>query len=296
MTTEKALKKILSGIGSAAEHRRRADTISALYYKELAHIAMSAVRDPASVFSCSADRDEDDIRELLLTQNGICDAGLTGALFAKYYTELCSSRGIIPELADMFRHTVKTEPASAAYVTGGFADAAFDALREELAAVAHVTLRPYHAERAGSACDCVLDGKTDFAIIPLWNDRDGNLRSFYRMIGEFDLKILSVTTVPTDEGRTRFALCGAEANPLYSSPAYMEISLIGHDSIISDISDASRAHGHTVTEISTSPSEGGPLVRFTIRAGGDLRPTLLYLNLFHPAHTMIGLYCSTNER
>lgn len=290
-------KVILQNLGAAEEHRRRARIVEAYCYRELAHASLAAVSEPSHIFLCSTERDEKSVRELLDATSGICRAGAAGAIFAKYCAELCAARGIEPTLRDMFPHPSEIEPTTVAYVTGGFTDPAFESFRDELSHILHISLRPHHAERVSNACDCVLDGDADFAIIPVWNSRDGHLRSFYRMIDGYDLKILSVTTVPTEEGRTRFALCGADVSPLFPMPAFMEFSIAGDGEIFGSVSDAVAVHGHTVSEVISYPTgQGRTLYHFSVNAGGDLRPTLLYLNLFHPTHTVLGLYGNINEQ
>lgn len=296
MGTEKTAKKILSSIGEADEYRRRADTVDALYCKELAHLALSAVSDPSAVFACLTGRDDTALSQTLSVSAGICRQGITGALFAKAFTDVCRARGLLPSVSEMFPHNGDSEPTTVALVTGGYADSALSYFRDEYKELTHTLLRPHHSDRVQNACDCVLDGDADFAIVPVRNDRDGLLRSFYRMLESFDLKILSVTSVETEEGRTRFALCGTDAAPLFPSPAYMEFSASGDDGFISDIADAVRLHGHSLIDVTLSPN-GSEENRshFTVRSGGDLRPTLLYLNLFHPSHNIIGVYGNTED-
>lgn len=290
-------KTVTAGLSEAEEHRRRAGTVEAYYYRELAHAALAEVDDPTRVFMCSTARDEEAVSALLAPVSGLCRSGVSGAHFAKYCTVLCDSRGTSPTIADMFPRTSEDEPTTVAYVTGGFADSAFAHFRDEFSHLCHIALRPHHAARVHNACDCVLDGEADFAIIPVRNGRDGHLRAFYRMISDYDLKILSVAEVQTEDDKTCFALCGSDTSPLFPAPGYMEFSVTGGDGMISVMTEAINAHGHTVSAINSSPAPSGKtLFHFVVRAGGDLRPTLLYLNLFHPAHTVLGIYGNINER
>lgn len=300
MTIEKAVKNIREGIAEADDHLRRADVIRENYYKELARLSLSFVRDRRALFSCLTDRDKNAISELMTIPNGaasgLCMPGATGALFARYCTALCERENVLPQLSEMFPRTDDGEPTTAALVTGGFADLAFSNFREELAQNSKIALRPHHADRVQNACDSVLDGEADFAIIPIWNDRDGRLRSFYRMMDDFDLKILSVTTVATEDGRTRFALCGVGASPLFPAPAYLEFSAPGKALLPEEIGEAMRTLGHTVTDASASPSGGGTVYHFAVSAGGDLRSALLYLNIFDPNFSVVGLYGNLYEK
>ena len=59
----------------------------------------------------------------------------------------------------------------------------------------------------------------------------------------------------------------------------------------SKLAEAMAALGHTVTEITSFPdSDGKSVYHFAVDLGGDARATLLYLDLFHPDHRVIGLY------
>lgn len=295
--TDDRKKAVLNGFSEAGEHRRRADVVEAYYYKELACTALAATASPERVFMCSTARDEGAVAELLTPVLGICREGASGAKFARYCVMLCDARGISPSLSDMFPHTEEGDPTTVAYVTGGFGDVAFGNFRDEFARLYRTTLRPHHAAQVHSACDCVLDGEADFAIVPVRNSRDGYLRAFYRIIGEYDLKILSVSEVRSEDDKTYFALCGSDTSPLFPVPAHMEFSVRGGGGMIAAVTEAVGVHGHTVSAINSFPDTNGKSVfHFVVRSGGDLRPTLLYLNLFHPTHTVLGLYGDINKR
>lgn len=281
-------------MSEAEGYRRRAEVIDRHYYKELAHLSLGEVSDPRALFSCLTERDEASVSMLTSHISGICREGVTGAMFAEACADICRANGVLPSLGEMLPHAEDSEPTTAALVTGGYADNAFASFREEYSRIRHTLLRPHHADRIQSACDCVLDGEADFAVIPVWNDRDGRLRSFYAMIDSFDLKILSVTNVPTGDGRTRFALCGSDAGPLYASPEYMEFSVPDREGIAADVADAVRAHGHLPVDMSSSPNgRGESRLNMTVKASGDIRPALLYLNLFHPDYNITGIYGCT---
>ena len=285
---------------NADEHRRRAEIIEDYLYKELARAAFYEMPEPERAFFSSTVRDEDAVSALRLLAEPYCSPGIPGARFAKMFASVCEEAGALPRLYDIFPHVDETETyppqsATAAYVTGGFADAAFAAFRDELLRSLHVELRPHHSERVSGACDCVLDGDADCAIIPVGSSRDGELRSFYRMIDAHDLKLLATVRVAaSSEEETRFALCGAYTGPIFSEPELFEFTVTGGS--VSDITAAVIYHMHAVTSVCSYPSENGGFVHhFTVRAGGDLLPTLLYLNLCHKEHTVLGIYRNINE-
>ncbi len=290
MPADKALQTIARALSEALDSRRRAGIIEEHYYKELARISLASCPDPAAAFIPFSDGG-DAASALLASAGGLCRPGVPGALFAKYCSALLDARGALPPIGDMFPSSGDENITTVAYVTGSAADAPFLSFADEFSARRHVRLRPHHAKHIAAACDCVLDGEADLAIVPIWNSRDGRLRSFYRMIDGYDLKILSVVETAADDIRTVYALCGSDLHPLYKSPAAMEFSVRGQTGLISTLTDGVAVHGHAVSEITSYPTEKGQTVfHFIISVGGDLRPTVLYLGLFHPGHTVLGIY------
>lgn len=288
MAADRTITAIASALGEAADHRRRAGVIEANYYKELARAALAACPDPAAAFVPDADGG-DAAAALLASAGGLAAPGLTGALFTEYCAALLAQRGSLPPLGDMFGAEPPPELSTVAYVTGSSADAPFRAFRESFSRY-RISLRQHHAEHIAAACDCVIDGDADLAIVPIWNDLHGRLRTFYRMIDDHDLSVISVAEAVNEGIRTRFALCGSGLFPL-GTPDTMEFSVRAQASLIPTLASAVAAHGHTVSEITSYPAPKGQTVfHFVISAGGDLRPTLLYLALFHPERTVLGIY------
>ncbi len=288
-------ERVLASIAECAdEQRRRAGIIEDYLFSELAREAFASLPDPAAVFSASTRRDEEAVAALRAAASPHSAPGVKGARFAALYAGLCRRARLLPELYDTLPHVEEPAPPTvltAAYVTGGFADAAFAAFRDELSRAFRVMLRPHHSERVSGACDCVLDGEADYAVIPVRSSRDGVLRPFYHMIDSHDLKLLAAASVggAGGEGRTCFALCGADAGPLFPVPELFEFTVAG-EGVIPDVAAALVAHGHAPLSVVSYPSEDGGLRHhFTSRVGGDLRPTLLYLNLYH-SYTVLGIY------
>ena len=292
MPTDKSFAAIASALSEADGHRRRADVIEANYYKELARLALAACPDPTAAFFPAQDG-ASATSALLDEAGGICQPGASGALFAGYCVSILEKRGALPPLSAMLPPVWEDEVTKVAYVTGSAADDTFSAFADEFASLypRRMRLRPRHAEHIAAACDCVLDGEADLAIIPVWNNRDGRLRSFYRMISGYELKILSVAETSAEDNRTVYALCGTELCALYRAPAVMEFSVRGQAGLIRTVTDAVAAQGHTISEVSSYPTPKAENVfHFILKAGGDLRQTVLYLSLFHPDSTVFGIY------
>ncbi len=287
--TNRAIGTISAALAEADEHRRRAGVIEANYYKELARASVAVCSDPAAAFVPGSDGGKA-ASSMLAAAGGIPRPGRTGALYAGY----CAALLPLPALGIIFGAEPPPELSTVAYVTGSSADASFRTFKEIFSRY-RIELRPHHADQIAAACDCVLDGDADLAIVPVWNDRMGRLRTFYRMIEDYDLSVISVTEAAAEGVRTRFAMCGGGLYPLEGAPETMEFSVRCRAEHIPALTEAITVHGHTVSEITSYPSQKGTAqtaFHFVINAGGDLRPTLLYLGLFHPDRTVLGIYGS----
>ena len=73
----------------------------------------------------------------------------------------------------------------------------------------------YYAD-FNSVCEAVYDGKADFCILPIENSSDGRLGGFYNLISKYELFICLASDVSSNDenAKTRFALCGKNAEPI----------------------------------------------------------------------------------
>ena len=295
MTDSRLIKTLRAGLADAARERDFARSTAKLYYKEL----VRAIGDVDVLFTPSQARPDKlaRTRELAGQLDGMCGAGAGGALFATACADACGGR--MMSLSAMANGNGADEETAhdndavgVAYVTGSAADSAYESFARE-------GWSRTHTERLQSACNSVMCGDTDYTIIPIKNNADGRLRTFYRMMAEFDLKIVDTVTVRTSPSAsaassptsaTVYALCAASFGEL-PSPKHMEFSSKTDGTGASKLAEAMAALGHTVTEITSFPdSDGKAVYHFAVDLGGDARATLLYLDLFHPDHRVIGLY------
>lgn len=276
---------IAQGLRDASDELYREKTVRRGYLKELARLSLRNIGgDYGELFSVGTEP-SGAVSAVLDEVKKLAGRGESGAIYALYASELYEKLcGKLP--SDITHAEAEEEPIlCAAFVSGSGADAAFEIFRRKLG------LSPLHAERISGACDAVLDGDAGYCILPLKSGRDGRLRSFYRMMDVYDLKISAASVAGTDENTTRYALCSRSAKPLSPSPTHMELSSPANGAEALAIAEAARTMGHELFELSSSPSEhGGEVYSFTFALRGDYRPLILYLNIFHPRYTLTGLY------
>lgn len=283
------LNIIANGLRDASDDILRGNTVKLAYIKELSRLTLSALGGEArELYSVNATLSAE-AEASLSEAKRIAPAGGRGADFALSFHELFCRRYGELDYKDIF--TVTEDSSSrTAFVSGGGADAALDMFRHRL------KLTPMPAERISAACDAVLDGDADYCILPLKNSRDGRLRSFYRMIDVYDLKIAAVGNVGTDENVTKYALCGRSIAPLTPSPRFIELSAPANGNEALLITEAAKETGLSISEISFTPSErDGEIYSFVFTAGKDFRPFILYMNIYHPHYTLMGMYNTVNE-
>ena len=299
------IKTIRAGLDEAAHDTARSNITAAYYCKELARAVCGGEGDrDLFLHSNGHNAAISALRDAISPLGGMIRAGLSGAMFARYCTERCGSRKLLPTLSEMMAFGDAEDAAGegessgdpsvvqVAYVTGTAADASF-----EIFARGRDEWRRRHVERVQNACNSVIYGDTDYAIVPIRNGADGRLRTFYRMLEEYELKIVSAATISVGgmpAVSTTFALCSASFGAFAHTPEYMEFSVTGDGSTAADITGAMGAHGHTVREIGSVPAGDRELFHFVVKLGGDVRAALLYLEIFHPSHTVLGLYDYAN--
>lgn len=280
---------IARGLTDASEEFSRSETVKKGYIKELARLTVLDEGETLGEFfsadGCGAAAD----LSTLKTATSLLGNGASGGIFARFLAEVYENRFGEVKSAALFPESDPV-PASASFVSGSGADAAFDAFAR------HFRLSAVHTGRISAACDAVLDGDAGYCILPVVSGTDGRLRSFYRMIDVYGLKISATVTVESAENVMRYALCKRNSLPLSPAPSRMEFSVPCDGKTALSLAKAAEALGHGLYEISSSPSErDGEIFSFTFILGGSFKAFILYLNLFHPRFTLTGLYDAVTE-
>lgn len=277
-------REIISrGLSDASEELLRSETIKKGYIKELARLSVKdereLLRELFAAEGCSAELSSELKASVRLVGDGE-NGGILARLLTETYEALC---GAVDD--DAIFPDPSSADSSASFVSGSGADSAFDEFsrRFHLSAV--------HTSRISYSFDAVLDGDAGFCIIPVVSSNDGRLRSFYKMIDVYGMKIAAVVSVESSENIMRYALCKRDSRPIVSAPSHMEFSVPCSGSEAMAIARAAHALGNSLIDISSLPSErNGEIFSFTFKLGGAYKPFLLYLNLFHPSFTLIGIY------
>lgn len=280
---------IARGLTDASEEFLRSETVKKGYIKELARLVIIDEGEELGEFfsadGCGRSADSPSLK----TATALLGNGASGGIFARFLTEVYEKRFGEVKSSALFPEGDPVPP-SASFVSGSGADAAFDAFSRQF------HLSAVHTGRISAACDAVLDGDAGYCILPVVSGTDGRLRSFYRMIDVYGLKISAAVTVASAENVMRYALCKRNSLPISPSPSRMEFSVPCDGATALSLTKAAEALGHGLVEISSAPSErDGEIFSFTFILGGSCRSFILYLNLFHPRFTLTGLYDAVTE-
>jgi hypothetical protein len=149
------------------------------------------------------------------------------------------------------------------------------------------------------ACEEVLSGRCEYAILPVENSSDGRLIGFYSMLDRYDLRICASCELETEErpGRVRYGLVGRKTPDRIPKESVwnLEFSVAEDDgSFPSDVIDVSRlfdAELLRVDSVSVSYDDGMQRYYFTFRVPDRCALAFdLYLSTLHEHYTPIGLY------
>lgn len=109
-----------------------------------------------------------------------------------------------------------------------------------------------------SACEAVYSGRCKYALIPLYNTKDGLIVSLYRLIQKYDLRIVSSVRVVMNDGitETEFFLLTAQDRQIFFGNNHLMLS-INHeyDSTLSDILSSMVNCGAVLKYINSLPVE-----------------------------------------
>lgn len=149
------------------------------------------------------------------------------------------------------------------------------------------------------ACEAVYDNSCDYCILPLENEREGRLYSFYSMIDKYELKICDTAEVVSEDGSDSitFGLVGRTVNGGFKESAQLrfEFSVINEDcSLFSHITDVVELLGGRIVSVGIQPVPYDSLRNiyyFGVELTGVSADALaLYLGMEFPRSSVLGLY------
>ncbi len=183
------------------------------------------------------------------------------------------------------------EPVRIAYLQNAFSDRAYRVFTASSDAAAAVYFPEFR-----EVCEEVYSGRCTFAILPTSSSTDGQILSFRRLIGRYDLKIAAVTDVPLDEDQSmRFALLRRRLPPPPYRASFLDISAVPTDEMTAGaLLAAFERFGAALVSVYSHPS-GPEEDRNMLDLTFDLRkadPLALHLFLegSHVRYETVGSY------
>lgn len=180
-----------------------------------------------------------------------------------------------------------------AYMQNSYTDRAW---RQFAGAVPEMTAEYFSSYPA--VCEEVYNGRCRYGILPLYTSTDGQLVSFRKLIGKYDLKICLETEVElADESVMRFALLCRRLRGDTEGllPQYMEISVVlPENGSAGSLIAACEALGVVVTTVYTIPLEYADHTQeFCLELylpGADLAGLSVFLEASQLRYTIVGMY------
>jgi hypothetical protein len=163
-------------------------------------------------------------------------------------------------------------------------------------------LREVKAEYVSSfqeACEAVFEDKCEFCMLPIENDNDGKLYSFYQMLDRYDLKIRHTVRISTDDGAESitFALASRNAGTVLhtDSTVRFEFSVVRESAdFVCDVLSALAAIGGRIYSVATFPvgyDSNSCRCYFAVDLKADaVVPMALYLSLEYHGYNALGWY------
>lgn len=215
------------------------------------------------------------------------------AVFSQLYIEKMRALGVYISESDLL--PVGDAQESFVYVKNAFADEAYDVFSQ-----AFSDPRVRYAVSLKEALTAVFDGEATYCLLPL-EEKGMRLSTVAEMIYRADLKIVSVTPVFGFDGSAdmKYALVAKRFTAAQYSPdddRYFEIRLPS-DSLVSlsEVLFAAEAYGVGCYRVNTDirQEEAGEESSYSIvfkSDGGGFVSLLVYLTLFAPDYTPVGMY------
>ncbi|MBR4959341.1 MAG: hypothetical protein IKY52_00415 [Clostridia bacterium] len=185
------------------------------------------------------------------------------------------------------------EYARTAYMQNSYTDRAWRQFSE---AVPDMTAEYFSSYPA--VCEEVYNGRCRYCILPLYTSTDGQLISFRKLLGKYDLKIAMETEVElADESLMRFALLCRRlpGHRKEASPRYMDLSVVlPENGSAGNLIASCEALGAAVSAVYTIPLEyADSTAEFCLEmyvSDADLAGLAVFLEASQLRYTVVGLY------
>lgn len=186
------------------------------------------------------------------------------------------------------------EPVRIAYLQNAFSDRAYRIFSAHLGGSGKTAAVYFPGFR--EVAEEVYSGRCSCAILPTANSADGQILSFRRLIGRYDLKITAAADVSTDGEQTmRFVLLRRRLPPPPWTASFLDLSAVPTDELSAGaLLSACERLGAALVSVNSHPS-GTEEDRNVLDLTFDLRradPLALYLYLegSHVRYEAVGSY------
>lgn len=163
-----------------------------------------------------------------------------------------------------------------------------------------VSARAHYGNSFAETCEAVFNNECEFCILPIENNTEGKLYSFYAMIDRYELRICDVIHITDADGqKTAFALVGRSVSVPKGKgiTQRFEFSVVCRDMIFPhDIASAALALGGRILSVGTQPVQYDDTENkyyFTVDFEGVGAVAMaLYMSLEYPRYTPLGVYAA----
>lgn len=210
---------------------------------------------------------------------------------SELYIEKMRERGVELTLGDFLISS--SIGGRIAYVKNGYSDEAYDVFSQEIAGA-----KVSYVETLKSAVGALLDERAQFCLLPL-EERGARIGSVYELLFLNELKIVGITPVFGYDGAAdmKYALVSKS----YRIPRiqrgdepYIEIMFPAEtEPQLGEMLVSCRLLGHKLYRVKSASikSVDGARDYYTvIMRGGDFTALLVYLTLFAPGASVMGIY------
>ncbi len=225
---------------------------------------------------------------------------LTGSEEMLLYSEMARSHNVLTQMKAAFAiGTNASTPAGAhgkiACVKNRFNNSALDIFFEKIN-----NAKALYVASFSEACDSIVEGKSEFCILPIENMTEGKMLGFYSMIDKFELKIRDVCDIEDEQSMTiRYALLAKGAHEpsdrTRNSKYVFEFSVLSEDgSFMEKLLSAADACKAVLISFDFSPVEYDSRLRRYLLAfrisGHDSLLFRTFLATNYRNYTPVGFY------
>ncbi len=285
MTEKRAVEILSRNVGELTERCERAQEQRAICMRELIDRLLRSVEaeDAEALYRlCCAEMPSAELSDKAM----LCAAMAT----APRTTSLLPRQGYAAGVEE----TAAGAHGKVAMVRNRYNEQAF----ERFSATITGSKRSYVSSFA-EACEDVYDNRCEFCVLPIENESDGRLFGFYAMLDRYELKIVSVCALESEERgeRVLYALAGRKLPDRLPKglPWHLEFSLAAENgSVAEDVLRIAPLFDAVLSKLDSLPvgyDDGMQRLYYRFRMSREMAAAMeLYLFAEHAEYSCIGMY------